>query len=249
MEFLEDGKGLAFILVLFILLTSLGSFTAPLEWDEGSFLLNTENMLGTDVNSEPGRPSALSVLVAGIWVFTGESTAAARLLVVFFGAASVLLFHRVAAERLENPLPVTAGYALAPLTVFWSFHVYTDVPALTFLLAGFYLHTRDRPVLSGAAVAASVTFRYVFAVFAASILAYHAWEKRGRAVEYVTGGFLGSIPFLMYSQAFYGGVLEKTRIYVGRVSRWSGSGSSTPNRWNVSRVASSRTSKLVRPTR
>ncbi|MFB6265564.1 MAG: hypothetical protein ABEI07_00595, partial [Candidatus Nanohaloarchaea archaeon] len=163
----RSSRVLAAILVGFLAVSIAGAFTAPLEWDEGSYLLNAEYFQGEGHNFESSRPAALSLAVSALWEVTGESTVAARILVVLSGVAAVLIFYLIASKEFDRPLPLTAGFAFAPLLLYWSFHVYTDVPALALLLASLYLYRRERHLAAGVTMAAAVTFRYLFALFAA----------------------------------------------------------------------------------
>ncbi len=225
---LKDGVrrfwGLKLLLLLFLLITSFGALDAALKWDEGSFLLNAEYFSGDDSNFEESRPAALSFLTSLIWNLTGESTLAGRALVILFGAASILVFHKLSSEEFEDSLPVTAAFALSPLMLYWSFHVYTDVPALLFVLGALYMYRTGRYVASGVSIALATTFRYVFSVFAVGMGVAYLFENRGKIIHYVSGGLLGSLPFFAYSTVGYGNPLSRVFMYVDRVSRWSGSG-------------------------
>ncbi|MCJ7478586.1 MAG: glycosyltransferase family 39 protein [Candidatus Nanohaloarchaeota archaeon QJJ-7] len=214
---------LTLILAIFLTITVTGALASPLEWDEGSFLLNAEHLQGTDVNSEPSRPMAISLAVSGIWSLTGESTVAARLLIVLTGLLTVLIFHRLAELEFDNPLPLTAAFAFAPLLLYWSFHVHTDVPALALLLISIYLYRRDKHLPAGVAMAAAVTVRYIFALFAAGMALSYLWDRR-EFLKYALGGFIGAIPFFLHSTIAHGGPFAKAVMYISRVSRWSGSG-------------------------
>ncbi|MFB6203865.1 MAG: ArnT family glycosyltransferase [Candidatus Nanohaloarchaea archaeon] len=212
------------IVLLFLTISLAGLATAPLRWDEGSFMGNAEALLGTDThNFEENRPIALSAAIAAIWTLTGESTFTARLVISLSGLAAVYLFYLTArSEDLESPL-VVAGMALSPLFLYWSFHAYSDIPALALMLGSLYFYTRDRHLYAGGLMALATTFRYVYAVLGAGMLLGYLYSKREQALRYVAGGLLGSIPFLGYSTWKYGGPLQKTLLYINRVSRWSDS--------------------------
>lgn len=212
------------IITAFLLISIFGAHTGALEWDEGSFLLNAEYFQGTDTNLEESRPHALSYAISLLWTVTGESTFAARLLIVLFGIGSMLLMHRIAAEEFDDPLPVTLSFAVTPLLLYWSFHVYTDVPALFFVLASYYLFRTEKHVLAGVAMAIALTVRYVFAVFAFGMALGYLIEHRESLYRYAVGGVLGAIPFFAYSAFSYSGVFSRMLMYVTRVTRWSGSG-------------------------
>lgn len=214
---------LSIILAVFLILTTTGAYIAALEWDEGSFLLNAEYIQGTDENFEESRPHTISYLVAGIWMFTGENTFTARLFIVLFGAATILMFYYIAGQEFENPLPVTAAFAFTPLLLYWSFHVYTDVIALFFVLASYYLFRKKKHLFAGILMSVAVTVRYVFLVFAVGMVVGYLIEHRDALPSYAVGGIVGALPFFTYSYIGYGGVFSRIRMYVTRVSEWSGS--------------------------
>lgn len=218
---LREDRVLLFAVTVFLLLAVIGAFIGPMRWDEGSFLHNAEVLVGDDTRLEDNRPIALSALIALLWLFTGESVVAARLLVVLFGLACILVLDRITDE--EGGDGVVAAFAFAPLLVYWSFHTYSDVPALFFLLLGWWAYRERRPVLAGVALGVATTFRYVFGVFALAFAAAYVYERRD-LVRYGVGGVVGSAPFFLHSLWRYGSVLAKPRLYVDRVGRWSGSG-------------------------
>lgn len=222
----EPGKffEIRFLLAVFILLTSFIAYSAALEWDEGSFLMNAEHFSGDSSNFEESRPAALSYAVSGIWLLTGESTFAARFIVVLAGVGCIIVFHRIASEEFDEPFPLTAVFALSPLLMYWSAHVYTDVPALLFLLGSFYMFQEDRHFLSGVLVSLSATVRYIFLVFAIGLGIGYILEKGNKLSNLIAGGLAGSAPFLLYSRIYYDGFFTRLMMYLTRVSRWSDSG-------------------------
>lgn len=220
----EFNKRLVLTFLLFLTLTGLFVFNGYLEWDEGSFLMNAEVFAGEGENFENSRPAALSLLVSFIWQFTGESVPAARFMVMMFGAGSLMLFYRLADHEFEKPLIPTAVLALSPLMIYWSSRVYTDVPALFFLLGSLLAYRKDRLALSGIMVSLAATFRYIFLLFALGILAAALIDKRESIIEYCAGGLAGSVPFFSYSWMRYRGLFSRIRMYITRVSRWSDSG-------------------------
>lgn len=223
-ELARNLADLRLLISVFILLSSFVAFSTNLEWDEGSFLQNAENFSGDSSNFEESRPVAISYMISFLWIFTGESALAARLMVIGFGAATIYLFHRIAGEFFEKPINVTAVLALSPLMVYWSAHVYTDVPALFLLLASFYAYIREKHLIAGVLVSLSATMRYIFLIFAFGMGVAYIIDRREELQSLVTGGLIGSAPILLYSKLFYGGFLARVEMYLTRVSRWSDSG-------------------------
>jgi hypothetical protein len=221
---LRELADIRVLLLIFLLSTSLIGYSAVLEWDEGSFLLNAEYFSGDGSNFEESRPATLSYLISALWVFTGESTFVARLLVTVFGAGCILIFHKIARKEFEEPLPVTAVFAFSPLMLYWSAHVYTDVPALLLLLGSLYLYRRSRHFASGVLVTLAATVRYIFLVFAIGMGLGYIIEHMENLVELIAGGFTGSLPLLFYSKIYYDGFFARIVMYLTRVSKWSDSG-------------------------
>lgn len=225
---LRDNTGflldIRLLLGVFLVIVSAGAFHLPFEWDEGSFLMNVQYFQGDEANFEPSRPAALPALTALTWQVTGESTFAARLLVAVSGAAAVYLFYRLSAREFDNPLPVTAVFAFAPLMLYWSSHVYTDIPGLVFVLGALYAYRNRKYLASGALISVAATFRYVYIVFAAGLFLAYLLENREGLVNYSIGGVAGALPLFLYSQVTYGTPWDKIVLYITNVSEWSGAG-------------------------
>lgn len=207
-----------------MVLTTFLVFNGALEWDEGSFLQNSEFLVGEGQNFEESRPAAISYAITLIWQITGESTFAARALIVLFGIATVMLFHRIASEEFEEPLLATSVFGLSPLMIYWSSKVYTDVPALLLVLAGLYAYRKKNYLASGVLMSLASTIRYLFFVFAVGMGFAYLIEHREKIVNYIAGGYLGALPFMIYSIIEYGNPFSKVIMYLTRVSKWSSSG-------------------------
>lgn len=231
---LRENKSYLLVSAIFLLITVSGALYTPLEWDEGSFLLNAEYFQGDESNFEESRPAAISFMIASIWEFTGENTLSARLLIIIFGLVTLFGFRRLAEEEFGDSLPVFAVFAFSPLMLHWSWHVYTDIPALLFVIGSMYFYRREMPLKAGITVAMAATFRYVFLVFGIGMAVAYLIENRSRLKEYMKGGFTGSIPLLLYSYLSFGNPLSKVYMYTGRVSRWSNSGILAESPGNIS---------------
>lgn len=214
------------ILLLFLILAAAGSIgLEALEWDEASFLVNAEYFSGDQANFEGSRPHMISYLIAGLWIFTGETTLAPRLMITLFGALSVYIFHRIIRQEFNSgEVLLPALLAFSPLMLYWSGRIYTDVPALALLLGSLYFYRRKNHLAAGTLVALSAVMRYIFLVFAFGMAIGYLIENRENILELLAGGIMGSAPFLAYSQLFYGSPFARIRMYLTRVTRWSDSG-------------------------
>jgi len=226
-EIISEGQkviDIRSLLLLFLILTSLLAVHAPLEWDEGSFLMNAQYFSGDGKDFEESRPAALSFLISLIWSVTGESRTAGRVLVAFFGMLCIYGFYRLAEMEFDEPLLVTAVFSFAPLLLYWSSHVYSDVPGLAFVLLALYSYRNERHILTGISLSAAITFRYVFGIFAVGLGLAYIVENRRQIYRYAAGGLTGALPFLGHSHLNYGSPWSKMLLYLRKVLEWSESG-------------------------
>lgn len=228
---LSRRQEVVLLIGVFVLAAAFTSIGGALEWDEGSFLLNAEYFSGDDSNFEESRPAAISFLISLLWIFTGESTFIARVMVSVFGAGAVYLFYRLCNREFEEPLLPTAVFAFSPLMLYWSFRVYTDVIALFFVLGAVLSYRRKNYWLTGISLSLAATFRYLFLIFAVGFGIAMIIEKRKdfeellrKVSEYAFGGIVGALPFLAYSTVRNGAPWSRAVMYVTRVSKWSDSG-------------------------
>ncbi len=224
MELEKLDSRLLIILIVFTLISGFFAFNGFLEWDEGSFLLNAEHFSGQEGNFEESRPAAISLIISGIWNMTGESVLAARLAVMVFGIASILVFYRIAEREFEDPILPTAFFGLAPLMLHWSARVYTDVPALLFILGSLYMYKKKNFLYAGILMSVAATFRYLFFMFAFGMAFAFLLNNKKKILNYIGGGLIGALPFMAYSFLEYGSPFSKVVMYVTRVTKWSSSG-------------------------
>ncbi len=217
-------KSLVLLLTIFLVVSAYIGYTAYLEWDEGSFLMNSRNIAGDTVNSEPSRPMALSFLISFIWKFTGESILFARLLTTVFGLGCIALFYSICNEKFEDPIIPTLVFSLSPLILFWSSQVMTDIPGLFFLLSAYYFYLKRNDFMTGISISFAITFRYIYSIFAVPFFIAYLLDREDikDVLFYAGGGILGAMPFFIYSFISHGGPLEKAFLYIGNVSEWSG---------------------------
>lgn len=95
-----------------------------------------------------------------LWLLGQDSLAAGRLITAAMYAACVILFHRIRLRlHPEDALRATAQFLFLPILFVYGFLVYTDVPALMFLLAAFLATLRGQHVVSSVMLLASMGMR------------------------------------------------------------------------------------------
>ncbi len=227
---LSDKGRIIFLIALLILFAFSTIFLASnlmLEWDEGSFLTNAQHFQEPGYNFESGRPALISIIVSILWSFTGESVLAARAVSVFFGALTLIIFYKVCQHFFEKPLLPTFFLGLSPIFLLWSSRIMTDIPALTMFLSAYLAFLKKKHLLAGVLISITATFRYVFGVLAVAFFLAYVFDKNKGVTDtssFVLGGFLGALPFFIYSTMYYNSFLGKMILYTTQVSEWTGSG-------------------------
>jgi hypothetical protein len=167
-----------------------------------------------DGRPHPAHSPALSLLLSPFYALGGRRACAALLGLM---AALLTVQTRALALRLDLPEPAALlawGLAAGPPVLFYSFHVYTEVPAALALAAALAL-VWGAPVTAGLAVlrpmaaamlTVSLPWLHVKMMAAAAALAVvAAWKMRGRArvLYFVTLALAGGV-YLAYFQSVYG---------------------------------------------
>src|SRR3989344_1820466 len=199
----------AFAIIVLFLIQSYS-----LHWDEGAFLQNAETFIGDTANTEPGRPFLLSLLIAQVWRFTGESTEAARAVVLLFGLATIGVFYLISKKESRDYFPLFAAFAFAPLLLFWSFRVYTDVPGLFFVLASLYAYKKNRHIESGLFIALATIMRIAYGAFGVGALLAYIIQRDRNVRLYIIGGLMGLAVEFLYGAAVYGDPLGHIYAYI-----------------------------------
>ncbi len=125
-----------FLVIFFLLQIYVVSLQGLPSWDEVVYLSNAKSYIGEVHFQEDFRFPLISLIIAGFWLFTGESVLIAKLLVIFISTANMLVFYHVSKHFLKKDnlaLLSTVTLALTAQYLFWATKIYTDI--LTIFLA------------------------------------------------------------------------------------------------------------------
>ncbi|MBN1386690.1 glycosyltransferase family 39 protein [Candidatus Woesearchaeota archaeon] len=191
-------------------------------WDENVYLGNARARIGVSNFAEDFRFPLLEYTIAGIWMITGESLAAAKLLMIAYTLAMLYVFYLIIKEELnpENHTYFLLISFLTPILLTWSFRVYGDIAGMLFVLLSYYLMIKERKSQSiylilgaGACAGIAFLFRFPLALFGASVTAYLILRiffekyKIRMLLSYFAGIALSLIPWMIYNSLNYGNPL------------------------------------------
>ncbi len=201
------------ILIVFFLTVFLLSFIdSGLLWDENAYLGNARNIIAHSNYTEDFRFPLLNFLISFIWLFTGESLFAAKLLIMVFGVLSVFIFYlatRFYFDRKKS-LFVTSAFSFSYLVLYWSFRVYTDIPGMFFVFLSFYFLlrgiNRKNVFLSAISSALAFLMRFPFGLFPFSVVLYFIYKKKFSNIPvFLLSMFIIFIPWFSYNYLAHSG--------------------------------------------
>ncbi|MDO8740145.1 MAG: glycosyltransferase family 39 protein [Candidatus Woesearchaeota archaeon] len=201
---------LAFFLALFLIL----NFIDPvLLWDENVYLGNARSHIAQSNFTEDFRFPLVEYIIAFFWLFTGESIFIAKLIMIFFTLATIYVFYLIAKENFEHKhaLFITALFSICPLMIEWGSKIYTEIPALFFLILSFYLLMKQKSrfialfvIIAGILSGLSFMAKFPNALFGLAAAVFFIFFKEYRKLIYFsTGSIIALLPWLIYNFITY----------------------------------------------
>lgn len=205
MKLLKQQRLLVFLaLILFLFLTFfVQQKTTQLLWDEPVYLSNARSHLEHTYFTEDFRFPLLEFFIAGMWGLTTISVPLAQILIILFSLGSILLFSYISKQFFSTQkwhYLTLLLFAASPLLVWWGFRIYTDIPALFFLLASiacYFAYEKEKKpywlLLAGFSTSLAFLARYSAAIFALYIFVRLIMKKNYKGLLFF---ILGNIVFL-----------------------------------------------------
>ncbi len=128
----------------------------------------------------PHPPLNAYILALLLWACGGVREPLFHAVYIVFSLIGVLAMYRLARRFTERPLLATLLFASVPAFVVNGNSLEADIPFLAFWMAGFALYLEGQHVLGAGSLAVAALGAYQ-GLFAAPILAHHAWYRRRRS--------------------------------------------------------------------
>ncbi|MBI2546258.1 glycosyltransferase family 39 protein [Candidatus Woesearchaeota archaeon] len=219
-----------FIIVpLALLLGYFAWFDALPKWDETVYMTNARSHVADIKPLEDYRSPLLEYVIAGIWLVTWESLAAARSLAIAFTLLLVYLFYLICREYFDSQLSfwLTMLFSASPLIITWGYTAYSDIPGLCLIALAFYFIIKDNYTAAGFFSGAAFLMRFPYGLFAAAVLLYVLLEYKftrqmaERIFQYASTFAIILVPWLLYNWLHYNNLSWDFRIYQSVIRNYS----------------------------
>ena len=208
-------KNKQFIILLFVVflihLIFLPGFH-ELWWDSGVYVGMGKHLFSAGSSGlwEHIRPPVLPALL-GFFSFLGlDVVIAGRILELLFSLGAVVLFYHITKYYFneKTALLSSAIFSFSSIFFYLSFHLYTEIPALFFVLLAVYFFALKRYYFSGLAVAVAFLTKFPAGMFLPILLLVLLLNKELKNSLKLCAGFLIPVlPVLAAYQIFYGNAL------------------------------------------
>lgn len=203
-----------FILLFVILLVHLIFFFNfhELWWDSGVYAAMGKYIfsLGSAGFWEHIRPPLLPVILGFFWVFNLNMVLFGRIIEFLFSMGAVFLLYEIAKHYFNERCALFASviFAFSSIFFYMSFHLYTEIPAVFFVLLAVYLFIRKKYYWSGASVGLAFLFKFPAGLFLIVLLIALLINKELRNTIKLSAGFvIPVLPVLILYQVFHGNAL------------------------------------------
>jgi len=214
---LKDNIGIILLLSLFLFSNlSLLDFDDDVGWDSSVYIGMGKYIysLGDSGLWEPIRPLILPLMLGPIWKMGLDPIIAGRLLIIFFSIFTILLVYLITKKLFSKTTAIIASIitAFSPIMFDMSDRILVEIPAVCFLLLGFYLYLNNRILLSGVLFGLAFLTKFPTALLFIVIIGiglFNLLRYKGKNtlknISHITLGFLlVTTPYFLFNYLFYG---------------------------------------------
>lgn len=201
------NKALPLIIILVIIIqTFLLSLNGTLAWDEVVYLSNAKSYISNSYFTEDFRFPLLSILIAGIWLITGESIIAAQTFMLLITITTIITFYFIALHYTKKKYLATAAaiaLGLSSQFIFWATKIYTDILSLNLIIISFLILLKKQEqkyiilagLFAGLAFVARLSTIVTATIIVIFLLLNKNWFKN--ILGYGIGFLVALLPFMI----------------------------------------------------
>lgn len=207
---LKGHAGIFILLSVFLVVKLFFLFQPHIViWDEAVYLGMGKYIfsLGKLGLWEHVRPVLFPMMLGFFWRISLDPVLAGRLLLSLFSLGIISLIYLIGANIFDRKSALLASiiFSFSPVFFFLGFHLYTEIPAVFFVLAALCLFLKKRFYLSGLMVGLAFLTKFPAALFLVCLIPF---LKNYKKVHYLILGFLTAmVPFLIFNYFMYGSFL------------------------------------------
>jgi hypothetical protein len=183
-------------------------------WDGAAYLINARNLLSGTPLYEWFRPLVLSVITAGIWLFTGENFGIIKYVQLFFTLLTGVVFYVLLKRDMDGRFALAGTILLMTSTqvLLWSDHMLVHGLSVFFATLTVWLwrkNTAKRWFLGGLCGALAFLSRYPTGIVIVAVLFAYTFNHKKLFLLYsaLIGLALPLVPLYFYSPSLLVDVL------------------------------------------
>ncbi|MFH1511336.1 MAG: glycosyltransferase family 39 protein [Candidatus Woesearchaeota archaeon] len=173
-------------------------------WDSAVYVAMAKYLfsLGHSGFWEPIRPVVWPIMLGFAWAANLDVLLYGKVLQIVLSAGVLYLTYKVSAIVFDRTTGVFAAaiFSASSIFLYSVFHLYTEIPALFFIMLSVYLLVRGKVFLSGVFLAVAVLTKFTMLIFAPALLVVfdvRTWLSSFRSSTILfLGFFAGLSPFL-----------------------------------------------------
>lgn len=157
---------------------------------------------------EPARPVFLPLIIGFFWrLFPSAIVFFSRLLSLAFSLASICLVYLIAGKYFNRQIAFFSSilFSFSSVFFFFTFRVYTEIPAVFFSLFALYLLIHHKPLLSGVFIGLAFLTKFPAGIFLVAFVLPLLLKKDIRSSAFIIAGFfIPLVPYFVFNHFMYG---------------------------------------------
>ncbi len=153
------------------------------------------------------RPPFVPFVLGVFWILNLDPVLFGRLFEIFLFCGIVWLTYLLAKEWFDERTALLSALiiSLSPIFFYLSFHQYTEIPAVFFILLSIYLFVKNRSIWSGIVLGLAFLSKFPAGIFLLILCIAALLNKNWKSALFIIAGFsIPSIPYLIWSWFAYG---------------------------------------------
>ncbi len=213
LQYLKKNKTFVILLLVVFLvhLVFLSGFN-EIWWDSGVYAGMGKYLFSGGGSGlwEHIRPPLLPALLGFIWFIGLPLQISGMILELLFSLGAIILFYEVAKYYFKEKIALIASalFSFSSIFFFLSFQLYTEIPALFFILLAVYLFIQKRYYFAGAGCALALLAKFPAGIFLPVLILVLLLNKKIKNSLKMSAGFVIPLAPVLIAYAFiYGNSL------------------------------------------
>lgn len=233
--FLKNHFQIALILVAFITINIITlSFYQNVLWDSSVYIGMGKYIYSSGKSGlwEPIRPLTLPIALGFLWKMGLDPLVYGKLLMLLFSVGTITLTYLISNKIFNRQAAIIASiiFSFSSLLIDVSHEILVEVPAVFFLLLGFYLYLSNRNIIAGFSFGMAFLTKFpamifLFAVAFSELLFLSQYKKtyqqKLKVILSILLAFAATIlPYFIFNYLYYGSFLfplESAKYVIGNV--------------------------------